>query len=736
MGIWIAGEAILWQLGLFTLPAAVYDDWLRENDRLAVSATGTVEKLESTAYGIRLVLKDNSVSCRGIVGVPRRLLVSLKETKEWKIGNRVRVTGELSHFSLPGNPGEFDVRGYYRSQGIDYMVEGETAEMVEASVDLPREFLAGLRRTGRENISRVTGEEDAGVFAAVFLGDTSLLPEETKKLYQEGGIAHILAVSGLHVSLLGMGLFRLLLRLPLPKRVPEIMSAVLMTGYVAVAGASVSSRRALILFLALLLSRILGRSYDTLSALGLAGLFILAAQPMQLFQAGFQLSFGTVAGLGLLGPELERWGRPKRPWEKALLSSLCATAGTMPVAAWHYFQVAVSGIWLNLLVLPLSSLLLLSAVLTAVSSGMFPVLGAFFAGTGHYILVLYRFLCECGGKSVRTGRPDGWQIAAFYGLLLLFVIAGRILRKREAARRERGFCSKDEVAPGKKAARWAVLGAVFLMLLCVLLPFPDRGLTVVNLDVGQGDSTFLRTPDGTCWLIDGGSSSVSEVGKKRILPFLKSEGVGELRGVILSHSDEDHINGVEDLLESGEVRIGSLILPKASRREGAWDHILNLASAAGVPVLEMEAGQRFSEGAVSFACLHPASQFTGTDANSLSLVLEIQAEGFRELFPGDLGQAEEFLFQEAWEPLTVLKVGHHGSRGSSGEEFLRAVRPVYAVISCGKKNSYGHPHQETLDRLKDAGSHVYRTDENGAVRFFLRSGKLTVTPFRQEKKTG
>ncbi|WP_434311158.1 DNA internalization-related competence protein ComEC/Rec2 [Hominifimenecus sp. rT4P-3] len=722
---------ILWQLGLIGSQTAVFDEWLLEEDCLPVTVIGTVAERKDSAYGSQWILTNNSVSCRGEEKVPGRLLISFRQQVEYKIGNRVMVTGELSHFGVPGNPGEFSLREYYRAQGVDYQVDGERWEQVRTSVNRPREFLANLRRRWKEHLEKTVGEEEAGVFAAVFLGDTSILPEETKELYQEGGISHILAVSGLHVSLLGLGLFRLLCRLPLPKRLPECLSAGVMAVYVTVAGASVSSRRALLLFWVLLLARILGRSYDMLSGLGLVGLLLLAAQPMQLFQAGFQLSFGTVASLGLLGPELAEWLKPQRKWQKGLLASLCAIVGTMPIAAWHYFEVAVSGIWLNLLVLPLASWLLLSAMLTIVFSSIIPAFGTFFAGIGHYILLLYRFFCEYGGKSIWTGRPELWQIVLYYGWLLLLVTAGKRIRKgREKTKRRQAKHAAKELGKGRTVVRWATLAVSIAVAFRLLMPFPDGGLTVVSLDVGQGDSTFFRTPEESCWLIDGGSSSVKSVGKKRILPFLKFEGVRALTGIVLSHSDADHINGILELLEEKKISVGRLILPKASSGESGWDEIKRLAAEAEIPVLEMEAGERWKDGEVFFTCLHPEAAFAGSDSNSFSLVLQVEFAGFRGLFPGDLGEEEERLFPEAWEPLTVLKIGHHGARGSSGANFLKAVHPIYGVISCGKKNSYGHPHKETLERLAQAGTHIYRTDENGAIRFFVKSGKLRVSTFR------
>ncbi len=723
MGIWIGGEILFWQLGLLGAPAAVLESWFQAADTLEVEAVGTVDSCESTSYGTKLILRDTSVSWNGQVREPGGILVYLREEVKGKIGNKICVAGDLSLFEEAGNPGQFDARSYYRSKSISCQLWGDRWQWVSREVQVIREFLAEMRRRGMENLRLAAEGEDLGVLAAVFLGDTSELPEDTRALYQEGGISHILAVSGLHVSLLGMGIFRLLRRLPFPRCVPEVLSGLVMAGYVVVTGASVSSRRALILFLVMLLARGLGRSYDMLSAVGLAGLLILVSQPLELFQASFQLSFGSVAALGVLMPELEQWLRPRHSWEKALASSVCAVMGTLPLGAWHFYEVSVSGIWLNPLVLPLASLLLLSAALAAAVTGIWPFLGSFFAGTGHYILKLYRILCKLGGFSVTVGQPRAWELAAYYGCLLLAVLAARRWRKRRQAR---------EAEEGKRflPGRWLSLAAAVLAGFGAMFPLPTSSLTVVSLDVGQGDCTFLELPGGEAWLIDGGSSDVEQVGSGRIAPFLQWKGVRRLEGVVLSHSDADHTNGIQEILEGELVPVGCLVLPRATAGWEEWAALRMAAEERSVPVYTMAAGEAFQRGAVSFTCLYPAGTAEGEDTNSLSLTLLVEWEAFSGLFPGDLGTEQELLFAGQWQPVSLLKVGHHGSRSSSGPAFLEALSPQAAVISCGADNAYGHPHPETLERLEQGGSRVYRTDRQGAVRFRMRKGRMIVDTFR------
>ncbi len=276
-----------------------------------------------------------------------------------------------------------------------------------------------------------------------------------------------------------------------------------------------------------------------------------------------------------------------------------------------------------------------------------------------------------------------------------------------------------------QAGSAAVLGILLLFLTLRL----HSGFQLVMLDVGQGDGIYLRTAAGTTILIDGGSTSVTKVGTYRILPFLKSEGVGRLDYIVVTHTDEDHISGIKELLETasepGGLRIGTLLLSGRSMEEEKGQRLMEDARESGVTVQKIEKGAVLRDGLTELTCLHPDGTKAYADVNEASVVLALRYQEFSVMLTGDLEETgeREILEREQkhggkeWPPygFAVLKAGHHGSRTSGSEAWLEAVKPRLTLISCGRDNSYGHPHREALERLDAAGSKILQTTECGAI---------------------
>ena len=265
------------------------------------------------------------------------------------------------------------------------------------------------------------------------------------------------------------------------------------------------------------------------------------------------------------------------------------------------------------------------------------------------------------------------------------------------------------------------------------------------LDVGQGDGIYLRTAAGTTILIDGGSTSVTKVGTYRILPFLKTEGVGELDYVVVTHTDEDHISGIKELIEAagepGGLRIGTLLLSGRSLEEDKGQRLVEKARENGIAVGRIERGAVLQDDSARLICLHPDAGTGYTDVNVASVVLALSYGDFSVLLTGDLEEAgeQEILEREqknsekVWPPdgFTILKAGHHGSKTSSSEAWLGKVKPRLTLISCGKDNSYGHPHKEALERLEAAGSTILQTTECGAIIVESNGKNFQVHAFRK-----
>ena len=660
--------------------------------------------------------------------------ISSQEGIEFKIGQKIVLEGNYTAWEAPSNPGQFNFGKYYCSQGI--LGQFRKCKVIKqgSSFSEFQENMWQFRQEVCTFLIRELGENDGSLICAMLLGEKSSLDEENKNLYQRNGISHILAISGLHLTLLGSGVVRCLRRIVGGNKRVAVFAIFIMSLYCAFTGNSISTIRATIMFALSLIAEMVGRSYDSLSALGLAAILQLFINPYVLNNSGFLLSFLAVIGVTFVAPRLQEILGVKSKTAKSLCISLSASVATLPVLLWNYGTYPWYSVFLNLLILPPMSVLLLLAIVLVVlwglvkdttfllTVGLLDVMKNWVIVGIKLILEYFEICCRLFEKLPLTdgyiGSPSMWQIV-IYIVLVAAALSGMVKHS----------------ALGRKM--------ILLSAISILTMNINFGTEVTMLDVGQGDGIVIRSDSGNVYISDCGSSSVSMVGKYRLLPFLKHKGYGRIKGIFISHLDEDHMNGIVELLKlapAEKIEIEYLFLAEkvleTEEDEEVLKEIQDLAKTNGVKVVYLARGDKISDGKMSFLCLHPEGNGDKTEnRNNQSLVLLLQYKDFEMLLTGDVEKAGELeiVRQEYFgvnRKLDVLKVAHHGSSGSSCEELLEVLQPKLSLISCGKNNSYGHPHAETLERLEDVGSEILTTTESGAITLKL-GRKIKVFEFKK-----
>ncbi len=636
------------------------------------------------------------------------------------IGSVVRLRGKLEAVAGATNPGEFDFARYYRSKGAACRLYGEELTVADGEMAPYFEGIRRFRLWCARVLERVCEPGNLGVFKAVVLGDQSSMDQGMKDMYRSHGISHLLAVSGQHLAIVGGGIYLLLRKAGMNRGRAGMFGGALVVSYGILTGGSGSALRAVVMILCLWLAGYLGRSYDCLSAMGLAGMWLLWRQPYLLFQSGFQLSFGAVWAIGGLGSLLNEALAAEKGWQRTLICSLCVQMVLAPATVWHYFRYPIYGLVLNLLVVPLAAVLVYSGILGILLGGFCQPAGVMAVGAGHYVLVLYEGLCGLfsglPGYSLLVGRP-GWGQILGYGAVMAAGV-GVVVRRKTAGRLPGSL-------PGESPGfRWGGLVAVFLLYIwcfCILLPRPQAGLSVTCLDVGQGDGLVFTCAEGTV-LVDGGSSSRSGLGERCLKPYLESRAVETVDYAIVSHGDSDHVSGLLELMEGGGVRIRNLVLPRMARGQEDYAGLVRAAGVCGAQVLYMEAGERISLGDLQFTCLYAGNpaQETDTDKNRHSLAVRVSYGRLGLLLTGDMDASCEAGLLRTCGPgdlagIQVLKAAHHGSDTSSSPEFLDRLGPKLVLVSYGNGNSYGHPSPKVLERLRERGSSILETGKCGAI---------------------
>lgn len=717
----------------------IYD--LKEN---TVIVQGKIYKIENTAFGKNIYLKGVEVE-NGEKNVSvKRIFVNTEKIPNVKIGNIIKVRGKLRQFEEAANKGNFDSRKYYLSLGFYGKIEAGTIEVINSEYSGIRQGLYELRMEIIERLEKLCSDNKGifsiinnknGIIGAIILGDKTDLDSDIKELYSVSGIAHILAISGLHISFIGMAIYRLLRRrfrflFSAAVSIPVVLSFGIMSGF------GISTIRAIIMFILKIIGEVLGRKYDAITAISLAGLVLLVQNPFVVCNSGFQMSFGAIIAIVLILPIVEEILNTDNKIIKVLSANFTISLVMNPILAWNYYELPTFSFLLNIVVVPLMSVVIVSSIAGIFCSCIMFGFGKAVIFPGCGILELYTFLCNIINKSsvasIVVGQPKVTIIIVYYAILLVVLFGLKNIRtKYTRAEKERNIIKKETGLVLEKKAKKerrikgqnvklrlaCIVG--FLLLNCLIYYIPNPGFYITFINVGQGDGILIHGDNGTKVMVDGGSTSEKQVAKNCIVPYLKAEGIGTIDYSIITHTDKDHISGILEILEnnnSNRIRIKNLVMPDINMKDDTYNELIEKAKLKKINVLYIKKGDTLSLGKTKIKCIYPETTTTASDKNDYCTVLSVKNKTSKILLTGDISkEIEEKIKDDIEENYTVLKVAHHGSNYSSSEKFLKKVNPKYSIISVGKNNSYGHPGNETMERLRKQGGVIYRTDEKGGI---------------------
>lgn len=805
-----------------------------------IRLAGKINKVEEKTNCFYYYLTDCSVEQSNHL-MPCNDALAYVSSDDYSVGQILILQGTISLFDEAANEGQFDSRAFYRSQKIDFGVWVDAVEWVEGAPDRFRAGLSFVRTELGIPLSRYANDD--GVLSAMLLGDKTSLDSEIRSLYQKSGIAHVLAISGLHISLLGMSLYRFLRqRCGLSYLWAGIVVMAFLAAYTLMTGNAVSARRAAGMLIIYIVADLLGRAYDMLSALGLIVILLLWENPFLVTNSGFQFSVAAVIGIGVgqgvLVPRVGSWkvvyGRRKKQddvvrcdaakrdaekrdaakcdaakcdavkydvakrdaakcdaeririqnlvdWMKrrmdkclpGMMISLSIQFFTLPLVAYYYYEIPVYAILLNIPVLAAVPYVLGLAVFGSLAGQIAFLQPLSFAlcRVCGWVLHGYRWLCDASlllpGARMITGKPSEIRVVVYYGLLGAFYYVLWCGMRRDRVNQEKGKMYRGV----EKSVPYVEQGAVvsqadwegrmlsvsrerirmglgfwigIIILLAVLLVHGNQGFELNILDVGQGDAIYLCASDGTNFMIDGGSTDVKNVGTYRILPFLKAKAIRKVDYWFVSHTDEDHISGLVEVMESGYA-VGTLVLAEAQKEDEKAHRLAELAQKNGIRVCYMKTGdvlgtrkedvvnERNRAETFRIECLYPTNDNDSEDVNDRCLVLYYEDENFSAFFGGDISSEveEQLVSAGKCRQTDVLKASHHGSKYSNSDVLLHTLHPRLTIASAGKKNRYGHPSPEAIARAGESGSAFYSTIDYGRIRVRFVDGEMVAEPYRK-----
>lgn len=639
-----------------------------------------------------------------------RVRLTLYEAAWIRPGSTFTMTGKLSVPDGKRNPGGFDYQNYLLARGIRLTAAASEASALTITGEDPTLFtrLRAFRMDLAMRLYRVLDETEASLAGALLLGER--VDSRLQTDFQEAGLSHLLALSGLHVGLISAML--LLLVRPLPERFSRTLVAGMLGIWLLLTGLSPSVFRAVMMFWISGLAVRYGKTCDLFTTLlFLASLFLIQS-PALLYDGGFLLSFGAVAGIALFnGPLSQKTARrlnlepgDSTPILSGLILSVCAGSLTFPVCLCLYGEQRLILYLSNMLMVPLAPVLVGLALLVL----LIPCAGTawLFTAFSGIMSGAVAWLGSLPSVSFLSGTGS-YLLTALWILVLLWVCGYLNARTRR-----------------RRAIAIGAAGAA--VVFCLILAWQDlSGLEIIYLDVGQGNAAIVSC-EGVNLLIDGGGYEDTTyvrtpISEKVLLPALKAKGIASLDAAFISHAHEDHAQGVREVLavmgcEQVFVNPG-------------WNDMDFLADLQ-VPCQKLTRGMTIQAGKLSIEVLSPegGENLSDDDQNENSLILSLSYNGVRFLFPGDTGADTEsaLIRQEESHPVLAALAAHHGSKYSNSEDFFSLYSPQVYVISCGVNNRYGHPADEVVKRAGENGCEIFRTDEDGAIVLRLNGSRLSV----------
>jgi len=754
------------------------------------SSTAQTQRLDLDISSVEVVTdeEDTQTAMPGGVRLTVRWPNGEAPASGFHCGDRVRADARLTRPEVYRDPGAWNRRDYLLDQGITATATVKPDRIAVIAPATERSFacrIAGWQQAGSARIlalpsamsalpaSLRLSEDDTIMLAAMVTGDRTYLTHELRVGFERTGSFHMLVVSGLHLAIVAGLIFWIARRLRLPQMPATLMTIAASFGYALFTGFATPVQRSLWMVALYLVGRLVYRERNVLNTIGFASLCLLAVSPRSLFDSSLQMtllavvSIGGVAapllagtvhpylkatrGLSLVALDVKlsprhaqfrvmlrmfaaalahatrKWiGWRLFPWmvrfslrcvEALVVSCIAELAMALPMAV-YFHRITVTALPVNMLILPLLGTLLPAALLMLIASFVSMTVATIPAAVAAVLLHLGLILVHAFGSvaagDFRIPAPLAVQVALFCVLLGVAVLLAR-----------RGI---QEGAIWQRRFAWvAMMGAAIVVVMPRPIEHPRDALLVEAIDVGQGDSLLLVTPDGKTMLVDGGgfgggprqAAQDFDIGEEVVSPVLWSRGIRHLDVVALSHAHSDHMGGLPSILRNfrpDELWVGN------NPPVDVYKALLDEAARLGVQVRALRAGDSAALGGVQIRVLAPLANYEpGAEPNNNdSLVLHVAYRGTSVLLEGDAeSPIEQGMLAENGLESTLLKIGHHGSLTSTRSGFLERVAPQWAVISCGLRNRFGHPRKEVLAELQAAHVRTFSTDINGASCFEL-----------------
>lgn len=649
-----------------------------------------------------------------IVKSNKKILINIKMSQNIpsiKYGDSLYIEGEFKQPEEARNYKGYNYKQYLKTKKIIGTVELEKAKILKSSNG---SFIHNIQKYIKDTINGTLTDEEGNLLLAILLGDKDKLSEDIQESFKTSNLSHMLAVSGAHVSYIILGLTYVLQNSIIGKKNGKIVCIIFLLFFMAITNFTPSVTRACIMAILTLFSGIIYRKSDVYTNISVAALITLIFNPYSLLDLGFQLSYGGTIGIIIFIKRIQE----KKSNSKVInyikqmaLVSVYANIIIIPIMMYHFNTVSLTFIISNIMASPILGIIVITGFLFIIASitvkPLTRLIAIFIKPILSILIKISQICSKLPFSSILVVTPYIFNVISYYAIIL--------------------YCIKSK--KNNKCKIIICLLIVLILINFIIYIFPQK-LRIFFIDVGQGDSTLIITPDKKTVLIDGGGSDSFDVGEKVLLPYLLDRRILKIDYVLISHFDTDHCGGILTIME--KVKVKNIIISEQAEHSENYERFKKLMINKKIRLIEVKKGDKIKIGRYSeFKILFPPSRLLSENPlNNNSIVAQFNYNNFKMLFTGDIEKlAEQQILktEKAEIRADILKVAHHGSKTSSIPEFIKAVRPKIALIGVGKNNTFGHPNQQTIKNLENIKCRIYRTDLQGEIIIKIdQKGRMNV----------
>lgn len=649
-----------------------------------------------------------------IVRNNKKILINIKMSQDIpsiKYGDSLYIEGEFKQPEEARNYKGYNYKQYLKTKKIIGTVELEKAKILKSSNG---SFIHNIQKYIKDTINGTLTDEEGNLLLAILLGDKDKLSEDIQESFKTSNLSHMLAVSGAHVSYIILGLTYVLQNSIIGKKNEKIVCIIFLLFFMAITNFTPSVTRACIMAVLTLFSGIIYRKSDVYTNISIAALITLIFNPYNLLDLGFQLSYGGTIGIIIFIKRIQE----KKSNSKVInyikqmaLVSIYANIIIIPIMMYHFNTVSFTFIISNIMASPILGIIVITGFLFIIASitvkPLTRLIAIFIKPILSILIKISQICSKLPFSNILVVTPYMFNVISYYAIIL--------------------YCIKSK--KNNKCKIIICLLIVLILINFIIYIFPQK-LRIFFIDVGQGDSTLIITPDKKTVLIDGGGSDSFDVGEKVLLPYLLDRRILKIDYVLISHFDTDHCGGILTIME--KVKVKNIIISEQAEHSENYERFKKLMIHKKIRLIEVKKGDKIKIGRYSeFKILFPTSRLLSENPlNNNSIVAQFNYNNFKMLFTGDIEKlAEQQILktEKAEIRADILKVAHHGSKTSSIPEFIKAVRPKIALIGVGKNNTFGHPNQQTIKNLENIKCRIYRTDLQGEIIIKIdQKGRMNV----------